>query len=185
MFTGLQTELQESVIDGILEKRLSIAEAKEEVKGKYVLQRTTEHLTEQLKADNWQEVQKEFGDRVSLSVLQQICSKYSAKRMISGMTRKERQDYKLAETVSVVDMLHVYVSKTTDVLCLCLGRGEAQLQVRAASPWTKGPHQGVPELPADEGGWAVVAAEGRREGGRPRDWQRGPHLRVEGLVPPS
>ena len=108
MFTGLQTELQEEVVDGLLDKRLSIKEAKDEIQGKYVLQRTTEHLQEQLKCDSWEEVQKEFKDRVSLPVVQQICSKYTAQRMISGMSRKEKQEYGRISSVSMC-MLYVYV----------------------------------------------------------------------------
>ena len=101
MFTGLQPRLQEEVVDGLIKRNLSIAEAKVEISGKYVLQRATEHLTEQLKCNSWEEVQEEFKDRVSLPVLQQICSKYTAKKMIGGLNRKEMKEYGRIETVSV------------------------------------------------------------------------------------
>ena len=101
MFTGLKPSLQEEVIDGVLDMSLSIAEAKVEVQGKYVLQRTMEHITEQLHLKSWKEVTDEFTDRVSLRALQQVCSRYSAKKMIGGMTRKEKNEYGRIESVSI------------------------------------------------------------------------------------
>lgn len=93
LFTGLTPDLQESVLDGMVQKTLSLGEAKVEIKGKYLMQQSMNAIVEQLKLKSWGEALKEFKDSLSVDVLHRVCTKYAARTLLIKMTRKEQGDY--------------------------------------------------------------------------------------------